>query len=98
MGDSAYFFQNPVVFQQAGTTQGWTWAVGDPDNYYGYSVRPWSDNARIWVHSIVSWSSNAGNHYVDFSVEAHSTYDRDPNNPPDTGVVGLRFTAIRVPD
>jgi hypothetical protein len=79
------FFQSNPVLQQSGDVQ-WEWKIGDRDNYWGFSIRPYQANdtceiIRMWVTT-----DNDLNQTTRFIVRKS---DGDPGL--------IRFTAIRLP-
>ncbi|MCU4825486.1 hypothetical protein OCA00_28380 [Bacillus cereus] len=80
----AFFQANPIL-QNSGDVE-WEWKLGDRDNYWGFSVRPYQANdaceiTRMWVTT-----DNDLNQTTHFIVRK---LDSDPGL--------LRFTAIKLP-
>jgi hypothetical protein len=72
---------------QANGTQGWWWGIGDRDNYWGLSVRPFQANDRVRLEGpIDSISDNNLNQRTEFLVTMTAS----------GGGGLLHWTAIRV--
>jgi hypothetical protein len=83
------FWSDPVL--QTGGTRVWTWALGDRDFYWGFSVRPYQANMTASILSTVSRSDNDLNQVTVLTVTAADT------SPAPSSIPGqLRFTAIKV--
>lgn len=46
-------------FQAAGTTQEWTWPVGEGQHYWGYSIRPFQLNSDFEI--VQQWTTSDNN-------------------------------------
>ena len=67
MAGVTYFSLNPIW--QANGTSGWWFGIGDRDNYFGISARPFQANDRVRLEgSIDSISDNNLNQRTEFVI------------------------------
>lgn len=84
MANVHFFFANPIW--QANGTIAWNLPIGDRDNCWSFSARPFQANDRVTVTSISANSDNNLNQSTDMLVTMQAT-----------GGGGLvRLTATRV--
>lgn len=87
MATTTYFQVTPGSTWQADGTQGWWMGVGDRDNFWGLSVRPFQANDRVRLEGgITSVSDNNLNQVTEFTVTMMAS----------GGGGLLHFTAVRV--
>jgi hypothetical protein len=87
MAISYFSFPPGSSWQADGTTQGWWWGVGDRDNYWSISVRPFQANDRVrLLGDIDAVSDNNLNQTTEFATQMFAS----------GGGGQLHWTAIRV--
>lgn len=87
MATTTLLLGDPSSFWQANGPGGWTLFIGDRDNYWGLSVRPYQANTSVTLEGgITSISDNLLNQVTDCTVTMNSL----------AGAGLLRFTAIKV--
>jgi hypothetical protein len=84
MANVSFFFANPVF--QANGPAAWNMPVGDRDNCWSFSARPFQANDRVILHEVAANSDNNLNQSTDIVITMAAS-----------GGGGLiRLTAMRV--